>query len=320
MGKMKGPDWVRRVKNERRVRTAGDVAIKVYNELFRTRAFTIAAAMAFYSILSLMPLLIVISALLGYLPIPHLFQQLLDLMATVVPPDAMSLVKQIVAGVLTPNRGGLLSFGVLGYLWTASGAFATAIEALNIAYDVKDQRSWWRDRIQALVLTLTTGGLSLVALFCVVAGPHFGHFLTMIFPVPQQFGEIWPVLRTVTTFVSVVVAVEVLYYLGPNQKQRFLETLPGAIVAVFGFFVGSAIMDYYFAHFANYNKTYGSLGAVIILMLWFYAISLFILIGAELNAELAKRTMASRAEGASHAEDLVRPEDLRKRMPGMPAA
>ncbi|MGI8770092.1 MAG: YihY/virulence factor BrkB family protein [Acidobacteriaceae bacterium] len=294
-------------------RSTTQIAGVVYEELFRTRAFTVAAAMAFYFLLSLVPLLAIISALLGYLPIPHLFDQLLDLLATFVPPDSMHMVETILASILTPHHGGLLSIGILGYLWSATGGFAACIEALNIAYDVIKERSWWRDRVQALLLTLTTGGLSMVALFCVIAGPHFGHFLAELFPVPEAFADMWPFLRLVAMFLASVVAIELLYYFGPNRKQRFVSTLPGAIVAVLGFFGASAIMSYYFDHFSNYNKTYGSLGAVIMLMLWFYVLALFILIGAEINAEIAKRRQFRRFQ-----HDKRNPFD--RPMPGVPAA
>ncbi len=264
----------------------------VYEELFRTRAFTMAAAMSYYFLLALVPLLIFLSAMLGYLPIPRLFDQLLDLLAVVVPPAAMQMVQHILAGLLVPRRGGLLSFGLLSYLWTASGGFAASIEALNVAYDVEKTRSWWRDRLQALLLTLTTGGLCLIGLLLIIAGPHFGHLLTELFPVPHAFGDIWQPLRLVTIFVIFVAAVEIQYYLAPNLKQHFMDTLPGALVAVSGIFLSSAGLGYYFTHLSNYNKTYGSLGAVIILMLWFYVISLLFIIGAELNAELLKQLAA----------------------------
>ncbi len=302
-----------KLTDAKRLENAWAVIKTVYDELFRTRAFVISAALAFYFLLSLIPLLIVASALLGYLPIPNLFAQLLDMMASFVPPDAMTMVEKIVASVLTPHRVGLLSFGILSYLWAASGGFSATIGALNVAYDVMVERSWWRDRVQALLLTFTTGAFSLVALLCVIAGPHFGHFLIKIFPIPRQFAYTWPLIRSATMFVTIVIAIEVLYYLGPNRKQRFRSTLPGAILAVAGFFAGSAVLDLYFGHFANYNKTYGSLGAVIILMLWFYVISLFILIGAELNAELAKRRQLS-------IHDHSRRNPFDEPIPGVPAA
>ena len=150
-----------------------------------------AAAMSYYFLVAMVPLLIFLSALLGYLPIPNLFNQLLDILAVLVPPDAMQMVQRILASIMTPQRGGLVSFGLLSYLWTASGGFAASIEALNVAYDVKKTRSWWRDRLQALLLTLTTGVLSLVGLLLIIAGPRFGHLLTDLFPLPDAFGDIW---------------------------------------------------------------------------------------------------------------------------------
>jgi membrane protein len=273
-----GPWWTR----------TRQISVIVYNELFRTRAFTMAAAMSYYFLLALLPLLIFFSALLGYLPIPRLFDQLLDILAVVVPPQAMQMVERILAGLLVPRRGGLLSFGFLGYLWTASGGFAALIEALNVAYDVQKMRSWWRDRLQALLLTFTTGALVLLGLLLIITGPHFGHLLTELFPIPKEFGQIWPLFRLVTIFVTFVAAVELQYYVAPNLKQRFMTTLPGALVAVSAIFLCSVGMAYYFAHLSNYNKTYGSLGAVIILMLWFYVVALFFVAGAELNAELLK--------------------------------
>jgi membrane protein len=283
-----------------RLKTARELSVTVYQELFRTRAFTMAAAMSYYFLLAILPLLIFLSAMLGYLPIPNLFDELLDIFAVVVPPQAMQMVQRILTSLLVPHRGGLLSFGLLSYLWAASGGFAALIEALNVAYDVEKTRSWWRDRLQALLLTFTTGGLILLGLLLIIAGPHFGHLLTELFPIPLGFGDLWPSLRLLTVFVIFVAAVEIQYYLAPNRKQRFADTLPGAVVAVIGIFLASGVLGYYFSHFAHYNKTYGSLGAVIILMLWFYVVALLFVVGAELNAELLKLE-AAHAEPATTA-------------------
>jgi membrane protein len=264
-------------------------ATVVWDELFRTRAFVIAAALAFYSVLALVPMLVIFSSLLAYLPIPNVFNQLLDLMAEFVPPDAMTMVQHIMVSVMTPHRGGILSFGILGYLWASTGGFAAMIEALDIAYDVKTSRSWWRDRLQALLLTFTTGGLLSISLLALMAGPSFGRMIIEIFPIPKSFARVWPSLRLAVTFVTFVLGIAVLYAIGPNVKHRFGSNWPGALVTVFGWFVGSYGFSFYLRHFGNYNTTYGSLGAVIVLMLWFYIIALATLIGAELNAELLKR-------------------------------
>lgn len=294
------PTQLERLLSHRWWRRTKELSVKVYNELFRTRAFTMAAAMSYYFLLAIVPLLIFLSAMLGYLPIPHLFDQLLGILAVLVPPDAMIMVRKIVSSLLVPHRGGLLSFGLLSYIWTASGGFAASIDALNVAYDVKQERGWWRDRLQALLLTFTTGLLTLIGLLLIIAGPHFGHFLTDLFPIPRAFGDIWIPIRLATIFVTIVLSIEIQYYLAPNVKQRFMATLPGAVVAVIGIFLSSAGLGFYLSHFANYDKTYGSLGAVIVLMLWFYIVALLIIAGAELNAELLKQKAAlgeiSRAE------------------------
>ncbi len=306
------PSPLERLLSHPSFKRASQLSATVYCELFRTRAFTMAAAMSYYFLLALLPLLIFLSAMLGYLPIPNLFDQLLDVLAVLVPPQAMQMVQHILTNLLVPHRGGLLSFGLLSYLWTASGGFAASIEALNVAYDVQTTRSWWRDRLQALLLTLTTGLLILLGLLLIIAGPHFGHLLTELFPIPKAFGELWPVLRLVTIFVIFVGAVELQYYLAPNRKQNFMDTLPGSLVAVLGIFLSSGGLGYYFAHLSNYNKTYGSLGAVIILMLWFYVVALLFVVGAELNAELLKLETAH--------EQPVTTSEMPRKIKGAPAA
>src|SRR5277367_4600706 len=206
-------------------RDVRDLTLIVYSELLRTRALTIAAALAFYFLLSMVPLLLVFSSLLQFLPISDIFQQSLNLMAELVPPDAMTLVERIVSDILAPNRGKLLSFGLLGYLWAASGGFSSLIESLDIAYDVPVSRPWWRDRIRALLLTLTSGGLASLSMLAFIAGPHFGHYLIAVFPMPDIIEHLWPALRLVIAFFTFVTGLEIVYYLGPNARHSFTSTL-----------------------------------------------------------------------------------------------
>lgn len=265
------------------------LSVVLFNEVMRTRVLTIAAAVAFFLLMSLVPLLMVASALLSALRIPNLFQQLLDMMALLVPPDAMVLVKSVLASILTAHPARILSIGILSYFWAAAGSFTALIEALNIAYDVTVERAWWRDKVQALLLTLVCGGLAIVTMLLVLAGPHFIHFLSYILPVPEMLSLIWPPLRIALMFVTFVTNVMLLYYLGPNRKVSFRSALPGAALAVGIWIIGSLGLDFYIGHFSNYNATYGSLGAIIVLMLWLYLTAVSILVGAELNAELWKQ-------------------------------
>lgn len=267
-------------------------------EVLRTRILTIGAAVAFFLLMSLIPLLMVASALLSALPIPNLTQQLMDMLSMFAPPDAMSFVRTVLYSIITAHPARILSIGILSYIWAASGSFTSLIEALNIAYDVKMERPWWRDRLQALLLTFLCGGLSIVSILCLIAGPHFMHFLSYILPIPELFNHIWPPLRIALIFVTFIANVMILYTLGPNRSIPFRAAWPGATFAVFMWFLGSAGLGFYIVHFANYNVTYGSLGALIILMLSLYLSSVSILVGAELNAELAKQRAAECQEEA----------------------
>jgi membrane protein len=261
----------------------------VFAEVMRTRVLTIGAAVAFFLLMSLVPLLMVASALLSALPIPNLLQQLLDMLAMFVPPDTLNFLRTLLHSILTAHPARILSIGILSYIWSAAGSFSSLIEALNIAYDIKQERTWWRDKLQALLLTFICGGLFIFSLLCMIAGPHFLHFLSYILPIPDVFRLVWPTLRIVLIFGTVITNVMMLYVLGPNRRIPFRAVLPGAAFAVGIWFLGSLGLGFYITRFANYSVTYGSLGAIIVLMLWLYLLSVSILIGAELNAELSKR-------------------------------
>jgi membrane protein len=259
-----------------------------YCNLDRNHTLQMAAALAYYFVLSLFPALIFLSAVVAFLPVPDLFEQALALMARFLPTDAMGLVRRVVADVISPNRGTFLSLGILGTLWTASGGFAAMIEALNIAYEVKDDRPIWKTRPLAIGLAFLTGALLLIALSVMVVGPRFGEWLARKVHLSGVFVLLWPYLHWTIAIGFTILAVEALYFLAPNLKQRFRATLPGAAIAV-GCWIGlSYLLGLYFRHFGNFNKTYGTLGAAIALMIWLYWTSFAVLVGAELNKELAK--------------------------------
>jgi membrane protein len=247
-----------------------------------------AAALSYYFVLSLFPALIFLSAVVAFLPLPDLFNQALGIMARFLPPDSMGLVRRVLSDVITPNRGTFLSFGIFGTLWAASGGFSAAIEALNIAYDVQDDRPFWKTRPLAMGLALVTGALMLVALSVMIVGPRFGEWLAARVHLSYLFVLLWPYVHWAIAIGFTILAVEALYFLAPNVKQRFLATLPGAILAVGCWIALSYLLGLYFRHFGSFNKTYGTLGAAIALMTWLYWIGFAMLVGAELNSELAK--------------------------------
>jgi membrane protein len=154
-----------------------------------------AAALSYYFVLSLFPALIFLSAVVAYLPVPDLFGEALGLLARFVPADSMGLVRRVLADVITPNRGAFLSFGILGALWAASGGFAAAIEALNVAYDVNEDRPFWKTRPLAVGLAFVTGALLLIALSVMIVGPKFGEWLASKVYLSSLFVLLWPYIH-----------------------------------------------------------------------------------------------------------------------------
>ncbi len=266
-----------------------DVLRKAFQNILNNHMMIMAAGLSYYFILSLFPLLILLASLVGYLPIPNLFDQIMDAMAAVVPPDSMGLVRAIVGDVITPSKGKFLTIGIAGTLWAASGGFAAVIEALNVAYDVPETRRIWKTRLLAVGLMLVVGALLIIAIAVIFVGPQFGGWLADKVHLQNTFVQIWPVLRWTVAIVFTVFAVELIFFWAPNVQQRhFWATLPGAALGV-GFWIGASYaLSLYFRNFANFNKTYGTLGAAIALLVWLYWSWLMILAGAEINSELLK--------------------------------
>jgi membrane protein len=267
---------------------------RTYDDIQDNHTLQMAAALSYYFVISLFPGLIFLSAVVAYLPVPDLFNQALTLMSHFVPAESMGLVRKVLTDVVTPYRTTFLSFGVLGTMWAASGGFSAAMEALNIAYDVQETRPFWKTRPLALALTLLMGTLLLTALGVMIVGPRFGEWLAAKLHSVNLFIVLWPYIRWIIAVSFAVLSVEALYFLAPNVKQRFWASLPGAILAVAAWLALSYLLGIYFRQFANFNKTYGTLGAAVALMVWLYWTGFAMLVGAELNAELAKFSRAGK--------------------------
>ena len=280
--------------------------IETYEDVFRNHTLQMAAALSYYFVVSFFPALILLSAIVAYLPIPDLFNQALSLMARLLPPDSMGLVRTVLSDVITPNRGTFLSLGVLGTLWTSSGGFSAAIEALNIAYGVEDDRPFWKTRPLAMGLAVVIGALMLMALSVMIVGPRFGGWVAGRAHLSHMFVLVWPYIHWSIAIGFTILAVEALYFLAPNVKQRLWATLPGAVLAVGCWIALSFLLGLYFRHFAGFNKTYGTLGAAIALMTWLYWTGFALLVGAELNCEIAKISAQGKIEQKREPPDITR--------------
>lgn len=254
------------------------------------RTLQMAAALSYYLVLSVFPALILFFAALASLPFPNLYTRVFTLIFTLIPAQTVPLVESVLLDVLGTNHRAWLSFGTIGTLWVASSAFDAMIEALDVAYDVEDSRPFWKTRLLALGLAATSGCLLLSAVTIMILGPRFGIWLATRVPLSRHLAHIWPIFHWVAAVTVALLAVEVMYYLAPNVKQRFLATLPGAVLSVLCWITFSYLLGFYFRHFANFSRTYGTLAGFIAFMTWFYWNSFALLLGAELNAELAKES------------------------------
>jgi membrane protein len=264
----------------------------LYNDIYDEHLFVFAAGLSYYFVLSLFPLLVSLASLLGYVPIPHLFDGLLSLMARLVPGDGMSLVRNIVSDVVNHRHSHVLTLGLAFTIWTASSGFAAIIDGLSVVYRVRETRPVWKTRPIALGLTLLAGSLLLMAVSLMVEGTYFGVWAVGRFDLNPASFAIWRYLRGGIATAFAVLAVELLYHYGLDVKRRFRDSLPGAIVAVMTWIVLSYMLGLYFRHFDSLDKTYGPLGAAIGLYLWFYLSGFAVLLGGEINfllGELRKR-------------------------------
>ncbi|AIM17167.1 MULTISPECIES: YihY/virulence factor BrkB family protein [Neobacillus] len=240
------------------------------------------AQLAYYFLLSLFPLLIVIFTLLPYLPIPH--QDILGVIRGFAPAEAMDLIEKNVNEILTHRNRGLLSFGIIGTIWSASNGIHSIVKAFNKAYNVKEGRSFIVSRGMAIMLTFGMILVFIVAIILPVFGREIGLFLFSQFGYTSEFLRLWNTLSLVVSAVILFLIFTGLYWIAPNVKLRCRSAFPGAAFATVGWIICSLGLSYYVGNFSNYSVTYGSIGAIIVLMLWLYSSAFVIILGGEINA------------------------------------
>lgn len=270
-----------------------------YRGVQRKHTSQLAAGLSYYFILSLFPMLIAFAATLALVPLPHLFDQILQLMGKFVPPDSMGLVRGVLRDVISPHGGSILSVGIVLTVWAASGGVAALIEAVNVAYDLPDKRSFVRKRMLAIALMLVVGALAVLALALMVVGPGFGKWLAGKAGLGAIFVTVWPYLRWLLSIACAVLSIELIYMWAPSVRRAFRSTLPGAVIALLTWLVLSSGLGLYLRNFGKLNKTYGTLAAAVALMLWLYWTAFAILVGAQFNAEIMPAMASAQEQEAS---------------------
>jgi membrane protein len=262
---------------------------RVYAEVMDDDVLGRAAQLSYYFLLALFPALLFLTSLLGYLAgeDSQLRQGLFNYLAAVLPGEASQLVAKTVTDVTQSSGGGKLSFGILATLWAASNGMGAMSESLNAAYDLKESRPWWKVRLTAVGLTLALTLLIVTALVLVLYGHDIADAVSVKLGLGAAFATAWKVLQWPLVLVFVLLAFALIYYFAPDShRQDWKWITPGAVAGVLLWLLISFAFKAYLSYFNSYSATYGSLGAVIILMLWFYFTGIAILVGGEINSEI----------------------------------
>jgi membrane protein len=265
-----------------------ELARRVWTEIQDDDVLGQAAELSFYFLLALFPLLLFLTALLGHFTqSAELRDSLLDYFRRVVPRSAFHLVVTTIDEIGKGAGQGKLSLGILGSLWAASSGVAAIAEGINRSYDIKESRPWWKARLIAVLLTLALAIFTLVSFLLVVYGGIIGEWIAQHFGLAHTFSDFWNIVRWPIAILIALAAFDLLYRFAPDLKRmRWAWTTPGSLVAVALWLLVSLGFRLYLRFFNSFNATYGSLGALIILMLWLYFSGAAILIGAEVNSEI----------------------------------
>ena len=260
-------------------------------EFQRDDILSIAAGLAYYLILALFPLILVLVSLLGTFSSEQFANEVLEYFRQVLPEPVFETISIYLRDTLSGKNPapGLLSVGILGTIWAASGAFAAFMNALNKAYDVEETRPFWKAKGIAILMTFGLTALILVGVLLLTVGPQIGQWIAEGFGLGGVFHFVWGIVRWPVALLFMVISVALLYYFAPDADQPFRWITPGGLVGVLLWVLASVLFNLYVSSdFNTYNRTYGSIGTVIILLLYLYISSVAILFGAELNATLVR--------------------------------
>lgn len=273
---------------------------KVYDEAMAEDVVSNAAQVAFYFIFALFPLLLFLLSLFGLVlgSAENMRQELFGYLREVIPSSAITLIEQTLTEVVQESSGGKLTFGFLIALWSASAGIDSVRIALNDVYDLKETRPWWKYKLISVLLTL---GLTILIIFVIAVIFYGTHFLTLLLTTAGLESSA-PILAGILSFILIIAALLLafafLYAFVPNHTPFTWKWItPGAAAAVILWLIFSFGFRIYLAFFDSYAKTYGSLGAIIILLLWLYLTALVILIGGVINS-VADKISAGKGDEA----------------------
>lgn len=274
--------------------TFSQLTRRVVHGIDKDDLFGRASELAYNFLLALFPLLLFILTLFGLFASRsnELQSSLLSYFADFLPPPAFQLLKAITIEMAANATSGKLTFGIVLTLWFASGGMSSMISTLNAVLHVRESRSWFRGRIIALGLTIAILTLLITSLFIVLAGEHFSDWIGIELHLTSTVVIVWKGLQWGAVVLFLALSFSLIYYFGPSLDQRQWHWItPGSLFGESLWLAASAGLRVYLHFFNTYTATYGSLGAMMILLVWLYVTGLAFLIGGEINAQIKRAAM-----------------------------
>ena len=274
---------------------------RVYHEFDDDEVLTRSAALSYYFMSALVPMLFFLVTCLGIFAKSHdLRNSLFSYLQQFLPPDAFSMLQKTLREVAIHSSGLKLALGLVLALWSGSGGMRSLMDALNRCYHVKEGRPLWKSVLLSMGLTTAISGLTILALVIVLYGGSIAEFVGNHTGLSSVTVLLWKAVQWPLAFFFVVLSFATIYYWAPDAEQQWSWITPGSLIGVILWIVASVGFRVYLHYFNSYGKTYGSLGAVIVLLLWLYITAMAILVGGEINSEIEK---AAAQRGNPEAKD-----------------
>ena len=263
-----------------------DVTIFFWKGLMEGSITTRASSLAFNFFLAFFPSIIVFFTLIPYIPITGLQETLMDLLSVVLPQSTNKITFETLDDIINNPRGGLLSLGFILALYFATNGINSLIEAFNASFHIRESRSLIRQRILSLGLTLLLSIMLIIAIILIIFGELSINYLTEYELISNNAGKLILYGKWFIILLMLFFGISTLFHLGPALKNKWKLFTPGSIFATIFIIVTSIVFNYYINNFAQYNKVYGSIGTLMIILLWMYFNSIILLTGFELNASI----------------------------------
>lgn len=278
---------------------------------------SIAAQLAYYFALALFPALLFVVALASYLPW-NVVSEVVAALGPIAPPEVLTIIRKQLEAIVAGEQGGLLTIGILGAVWSSSGAMTSIVSALNTAYDVPETRPWWKVRLVAMGLTIALSIFVLLSFALIVAGPDAGRWLAGWLGLSEVFDTVWRAMRWPLIFALATSGIAIVFYYAPDVDQDWTWITPGSILTTVLWVIFSLGFRLYVTQVGDYTATYGALAGAAILLLWLYLTGLALLIGGEFNSEIehaANPSLKTQQYGRRRLKAFARKETTSAQMP-----